>query len=97
MKSLFAIAAVVTQVLALGYIAGEREWILHTGRTIWLRTAPVDPRDVMRGDYVRLDYEIGRVDRSLRRDGLATFKDAADSKRRETRVYASLRGSNRCR
>lgn len=91
MKLPSAIAAVALQVLALGYIAGEREWILHTGRTIWLRTAPVDPRDVMRGDYVRLDYEIARVDRALWRDGLTNRPQPVVGRGPETRVYASLR------
>ena len=90
MKRKLAIAAVALQVLVLGYIAGEREWVVHTGHTVWLRTAPIDPRDVMRGDYVRLDYEIARVPRDRWRDGL-TNRAAADGDRRpETRVYASL-------
>lgn len=91
MKLPLAIGAVALQVLALSFIAGEREWILRTGRTVWLRTAPVDPRDVMRGDYVRLDYEIGRVSRSLWRDGLASWKETGATRRTEKRVYASLR------
>lgn len=87
------IAAVAFQVLALGYIAGQREWVLHTGRTVWLRTAPVDPRDLMRGDYVRLDYEIGRVPPDRWRDGLATTNltsPAAKPRRTAMRVYATL-------
>lgn len=88
-----AIAAVAIQVVALAYIAGEREWVLRTGRTVWLRTAPVDPRDVMRGDYVRLDYEIGHVDRSLWREGLTKLGKTSDARRTERRVYASLRAA----
>jgi uncharacterized membrane-anchored protein len=91
MRRLFAIGAVALQVLALAYLAGEREWILRTGRTIWLRTAPVDPRDAMRGDYVRLDYEIARVDKSLWRDGLTRPTGTDVAPRGETRVYAALR------
>jgi uncharacterized membrane-anchored protein len=91
MKLKLAIAAVALQVLVLGYIAGEREWVVHTGRTVWLRTAPIDPRDVMRGDYVRLDYEIARVDRALWRDGLTNPAPTAVRRSPETRVYASLR------
>jgi uncharacterized membrane-anchored protein len=91
MRRSLAIAAVACQVLALAYIAGEREWILRTGRKVWLRTAPVDPRDVMRGDYARLDYEIARVNRSLWRDGLATPQEITGSRSPEMRVYASLR------
>jgi uncharacterized membrane-anchored protein len=86
-----AIAAVALQLLALGYIAGEREWILRTRRAVWLRTAPIDPRDFMRGDYVRLDYEIARVNRALWRDGLTNRTEPIAWRGPETRVYASLR------
>lgn len=61
MRFRLAIGAVVLQVLALAYMAGEREWIVRTGRTVLLRTAPIDPNDPMRGDYARLDYEISHV------------------------------------
>jgi uncharacterized membrane-anchored protein len=90
MRRWLAIAAVALQVLALGYIAGEREWVLQTGRTVWLRTAPVDPRDVMRGDYVRLDYEIARVDRRLWQDGLTNVIQGDVELAPETRLYATL-------
>jgi uncharacterized membrane-anchored protein len=42
-------------------MAGEREHILRNGKIIHLRTAPIDPRDMFRGDYVRLNYEISRI------------------------------------
>ncbi len=32
-----------------------------TGETVLLRTVPVDPRDLFRGDYVILNYEISRI------------------------------------
>jgi uncharacterized membrane-anchored protein len=53
--------AVAAQLAVLAWMAGEREWILRTGRVVHLRTAPVDPRDLFRGDFVRLQYEINTV------------------------------------
>src|SRR6266542_395024 len=50
--------AVLAQVLAVVAFAGVREVALHTGREIVLKTIPVDPRDLFRGDYVVLRYEI---------------------------------------
>ncbi|MBL1141895.1 MAG: GDYXXLXY domain-containing protein [Proteobacteria bacterium] len=50
------IAAVIFQLLALAGMIAQREYILHTGKEVYLRTAPIDPRDIFRGDYVRLDY-----------------------------------------
>lgn len=49
----------------------DRAAILRDGTEIVLKTAPVDPRDLMRGDYVRLRYEeISNVDGSLFEDDL---------------------------
>ena len=46
-------------------MAGNREYILNFGELVYLRTAPIDPRDVFRGDFVRLDFELSSVDRSV--------------------------------
>jgi len=83
-------AAVALQVAVLAYMAGEREWVLRTGRTIVLRTAPVDPRDAMRGDYVRLNYAMSSVPRSMC-EGTLARTNAADHLPPDTRVYARLR------
>lgn len=61
MRRLFIIASVLLQLFALLYMAGVREAIIHTGKTVFLRTAPVDPNDPFRGDYVSLRYEISEV------------------------------------
>jgi len=53
--------AVLAQLLVLAWMAGEREWIFRTGQVVYLRTAPIDPRDLFRGDFVRLQYEINSV------------------------------------
>jgi len=58
---LWVALAVAAQLLVLAWIAGEREWIFRTGQVVALRTAPIDPRDLFRGDFVRLHYEINSV------------------------------------
>ncbi|MFH0881249.1 MAG: GDYXXLXY domain-containing protein [Lentisphaerota bacterium] len=93
MKTRWIILAVALQVLVLLFMAGEREWIVRAGRVIFLRTAPVDPRDAFRGDYVQLDYEISHVSPALLRDGLAGVTNT-DSSRKEQKVYAVLREEN---
>ena len=50
MRKLLIVAAVAAQLLVLGWMAFEREWVVRTGRVVYLRTAPVDPQDPMRGD-----------------------------------------------
>lgn len=39
------------------------EYILNTGREVLLKIVPVDPRDMLRGDYVILNYEISSYNR----------------------------------
>lgn len=78
------VLAVIIQVGALLAMALEREAIVLTGTRIWVRIAPVDPRDLLRGDYIDLEPEIAEVPRSLCRDGLAA-SPAIDSS-----VFASL-------
>jgi len=63
------IAAIVSAVVligTLGVMIQGRAAILQDGAEIILKTSPVDPRDLMRGDYVRLAFEsISVVDGSL--------------------------------
>ncbi|NLS16110.1 GDYXXLXY domain-containing protein [Rhizobium sp. P40RR-XXII] len=56
-----AIIVAVLQTAVLGYMVGERAWGLRSGTEVLLKTAPVDPRDLLRGDYVILNYDISRV------------------------------------
>jgi uncharacterized membrane-anchored protein len=55
------VAAVALQVLLLLGMIGSRAAVLRSGRTVLLRVVPVDPRDLIRGDYVTLGYEISQV------------------------------------
>jgi len=86
MRKAFILAAVLLQVFVLAFMAGEREYILANGEIIHLRTAPIDPRDLFRGDYVRLNYEISRVT-------VGDVTDAADVKKlkKGEKVYVLLR------
>jgi uncharacterized membrane-anchored protein len=85
-RTLYVVLAVVAQVLVLAWMAGEREWILRTGQVVYLRTAPIDPRDLFRGDFVRLQYEIN----SVHREGGAAKPGAAERPRHEV-VYTRLK------
>jgi len=61
MRRKLLIFAIAFQVLALVFMAGKREFVAATGTVVYLRTAPIDPRDLFRGDYVRLRYEASTV------------------------------------
>jgi uncharacterized membrane-anchored protein len=56
------IALVVLQVLIIGNMASSRQAILDSGERVTLATRPVDPRDMFRGDYVVLRYQISTID-----------------------------------
>jgi uncharacterized membrane-anchored protein len=92
MKRWLAITVAAAQVSLLAWMAAEREWVIQTGERIWLRTAPVDPRDPMRGDYVRLAYDISTADRSICQGGLAAWfaETPPEGSPRDLRVYAVL-------
>jgi uncharacterized membrane-anchored protein len=54
-------AAAVTQIALLGAMIADRAEILRTGTEVRLQTRPVDPRDLLRGDYVVLGYDISQL------------------------------------
>jgi uncharacterized membrane-anchored protein len=59
---LLFLVLVAAQVLAIVGLAAGRELTLGTGHEVILRTAPRDPRDLLRGDYVVLGYEISTIE-----------------------------------
>lgn len=52
---LFSLMAVV-QLGALAWMIRDHEQVLEKGRVYRFRTAPIDPRDPFRGEYVVLDF-----------------------------------------
>lgn len=56
------VAAIVLLALVPLALVQQRASLLRHGTEVRLRTAPVDPRDLFRGDYVVLSYEISLVD-----------------------------------
>ncbi len=61
MNRLAVLSVVLLQLAVLSTIALKREAIMASGATVYLRTAPVDPRDLFRGDYVTLSYDIANT------------------------------------
>ena len=51
----------LAQIGFLGWIIAGRAAVLRDGREIMLKIEPVDPHDLLRGDYVSLYYEISRI------------------------------------
>jgi uncharacterized membrane-anchored protein len=68
MKSRIWLAAILVSLLQTGAIAAiivNRAGLLTHGREIILLVEPVDPRDLLRGDFVRLSYGVSRIPTSL--------------------------------
>jgi len=61
-----AVALALSGVLV--WMIVDRARLLRTGREIVLKTEPMDPRDIFRGHYARLNYEISRIPRRLVED-----------------------------
>ncbi|BCH25213.1 membrane protein [Mesorhizobium sp. L-8-10] len=56
-----AIVLSLLQIGFLGWIITSRAGLLRAGTEVLLRIQPVDPRDLLRGDYVSLRYDIDRI------------------------------------
>lgn len=59
------IAAILAATMQTGILASmirEGTAILADGVPVTLRTVPVDPRDLLRGEYVVLSYDISRIE-----------------------------------
>ena len=61
----FVIGIFVFWIIAIGAFVLSKEMVLSHGRAILIPVEPVDPRDVFRGDYINLNYNIGNFDRNL--------------------------------
>ncbi len=54
-------AAALLQVVLLAVMIIDRAQILREGTEVTLQTRPVDPRDLLRGDYVVLGYDMSQL------------------------------------
>ena len=69
-------------VIIFGFIA-FKEFTLQTGEEVLLKPRPIDPRDLFRGDYVILTYEISTLDANTLQKDVTEFKQ-------DDKVYVSL-------
>jgi uncharacterized membrane-anchored protein len=58
MRKLVAFLAGLAVLAFVNYGIYQREQLLTDGRIVLLRLAPVDPRSLMQGDYMRLNFEV---------------------------------------
>jgi uncharacterized membrane-anchored protein len=58
---LVALGVAIVQIGVLSWMIVGRAMVLRNGREVVLEVQPVDPRDLLRGDYVRLGYNISSL------------------------------------
>lgn len=75
---------IAAQVLFVVAVAAAGYATTAYGRVITLRTTPIDPRDLLYGDYVTLNYSISQLPTSL-------WREPGSYPRRGTPVYVVLR------
>ncbi len=61
-KKTFFVLILILWIVILGTFIAYKQFTLTTGKKILLKTVPVDPRDIFRGDYIALRYEISTID-----------------------------------
>lgn len=59
-RKLVLLISVVLVFIAVGISVKSREDLLGSGEVFLFRLAPVDPRSIMQGDYMTLNYQIAR-------------------------------------
>ena len=93
MRRVLLIIFAVAVVGVLNYLVYEKQRVVDTGAPLLLELAPVDPRSLMQGDYMRLRYAIERtisdalIDEAPRRGELVVEADD-DGIARFVRFYA---------
>lgn len=60
-RKTFIIVMLIPTIAILAFI-GYNYYTYSVGKEILLKTVPVDPRDLFRGDYVNLRYDISTID-----------------------------------
>jgi uncharacterized membrane-anchored protein len=79
-RNALLLAAIAVAVVQIGFLASAilgRAAVLRDGREVMLEVRPIDPRDLLRGDYVILGYTISQIDVALFADPLPVDDDAA--------------------
>lgn len=90
---LLSLLMVVLTLFVLSAMLGSMVWsrvsLLQNGTEIVLKTAPLDPRDLLRGYFVRLNYDISRIS-VAQLDAPDAFYEFQDRLKRNSRIYVKL-------
>lgn len=60
MRALLVLGGLLLVLIVPNYAILQKERLLKEGKVVLLELAPVDPRSLIQGDYMRLDYAVAR-------------------------------------
>lgn len=91
-KGYFIIVTLIPVIILLGMTI-QPLLALFWGQEILLETEPIDPRDIFRGDYVRLNYKINQIEVSKGDQDLLQKIDSSESyqKLRNKTIYVAIK------
>ncbi|PID20822.1 hypothetical protein CSV61_12605 [Sporosarcina sp. P3] len=87
-RNLFLVALIIPIILLFA-MTWKPLYTLNTGKTITLETVPVDPRDILYGDYVSLQFAIEEFSKELLDPAL--IKEFSKHQTGKLTVYAVLK------
>jgi uncharacterized membrane-anchored protein len=91
---LLAAAGLALALIAANWAIFAREALLRDGRVLLLELAPVDPRSLMQGDYMALDFQVAGELRAAAADdatdGFVVLRPDADGVGRYQRIQPGI-------
>lgn len=86
------IVILIMQLLFIGLTSWQKEQLLQNGELVALELEPLDPRSLLQGDYVQLNYAIHRAYQEEQQDGKFT-KGKLHAELRKTAENISYHGT----
>jgi uncharacterized membrane-anchored protein len=69
---------VILPIAAMFYSQAVNFVVLSFGEQVLLETGPIDPRDILRGDYVTLGYDISFIDEEMLKNAIGDMDEYFD-------------------
>jgi uncharacterized membrane-anchored protein len=88
-RRLLVLVAAVVVLTVVNFEIYHKEQLLAEGAVVLLELAPIDPRSLMQGDYMILDYKIARLPelRTAEKDGYLIIERDENQEAHFKRIY----------
>ena len=95
LKTVFSLITLIIVLAIANYTIIKYEDVLNNGKPIIVKLAPVDPRSLMQGDYMALNYEIlMQFQQQFYGDGEEQI-NPSEEKRSVAKVYALVKAGEK--